>query len=191
MSNPYLSKNSVAGGFQFQVLDNTDTTPKKLLLTGISTYPELKEPKVIADDEDFVVGGTLVGRFEGDDSTQYEDTTLELFVYTESVTAGKHEIYEFLMNKKDSLDTALVSHNTGSVTIKDINGADKTISTTENKFYFKGEYLFNHPTTEKSFGYSFLFHPKSATFKEQDGKLVLSFTFEIVSKLTPITALTA
>ncbi len=191
-NRPYLRKaTGTSGGMQIQFLDGTATTPKKIQITGITSYPEVPNVILTTQDELFLDRGKAVGMIEGDDAVDFPEFTITFDVIDDKVSTGMHETKQFLVNKVDPADgtTPLVSLNTGETTIVDENGNDYTLSLTENKFLFKMEYLFDSSETGKAFGYSYLVYISSFTYSEANGRLQATITGQTYSKGTEITAL--
>jgi hypothetical protein len=191
-NRPYLRKaTGTSGGMQIQFLDGTATTPKKIQITGITSYPEVPNVILTTQDELFLDRGKAVGMIEGDDAVDFPEFTITFDVIDDKVSTGMHETKQFLVNKVDPADgtTPLVSLNTGETTIVDENGNDYTLSLTENKFLFKMEYLFDSSETGKAFGYSYLVYISGFTYSEANGRLQCTITGQAYSKGTEITAL--
>jgi hypothetical protein len=192
MPKPYLRKAvGTSGGMQLQILDGTATTPLKVQITGITSYPEINEPMIDTQDELFLDRGKAMGMIEGDDSVDFPEFTITFDVIDDQVSTGMHGIYQLLMDKVSPTDgtTPATSVNTGTTTIRDKNGADYTLSILEDKFLFKLEFLYDSQTTDKAFGKSYDVYISSFTYSEASGRLQATITGQAYSKATNITAL--
>lgn len=192
MASPFLRKSTGSvQGMSFQLLDGA-TPVNKLVLSGLSdTFVLPTEPKVTADLEDFLIAGVLKGRTSGDDSVTTNNYTFQIFALDDAVTSGKFDIEKFVLNKKNSADADLVSLNTGSVVISDINGKDKTISISSEHFLLKLEMLIHgeNPGTS-DIGYSQLVHVVRIDPIDINNKLGYEIEIMPFSRRETITALT-
>jgi len=192
MASPFLRKSTGSvQGMSFQLLDGA-TPANKLVLSGLSdTFVLPTEPKVTADLEDFLIAGVLKGRTSGDDSVTTNNYTFQIFALDDAVSSGKFDIEKFVLNKKNSADADLVSLNTGSVVISDINGKDKTISISSEHFLLKLEMLIHGETPGTSdIGYSQLVHVVRIDPVDINNKLGYEIEIMPFSRRETITALT-
>jgi len=192
MPKPFLRKAvGTSGGMQIQFLDGTATTPLKVQLTGITSFPEVTPPTIDTQDELFLDRGKAVGMIEGDDAVEFPEFSITFDVIDDKISTNVDTIHDFLINKLSPTDgtTSAVSVNTGTTTIRDANGDDYTLSILENKFLFKMEFLFESTDSSKTFGKSYDVYISNFTYSEANGRLQATITGQAYSKDTNITAL--